>query len=73
MTGRWFTNSPNPKGDAADWMRWSVGSAVVIGPPRATTKSNMAAVIGLKMKGLYETKPGVPALPRAEDCPGYLP
>jgi hypothetical protein len=73
MTGRWFTNSHDPKPDSRDWMRFSVGSVVVIGPPRATRTADVAELVRLKMHGLYETRPGDPPLPRAEDCPGYKP
>jgi hypothetical protein len=72
MSRRWFTNSRHPKADAADWMRFSVGSVVAIGEPQATRECDVSTLRRLKMHGLYEALAGVPALPRAEDCPGYL-
>ena len=62
---RWFTNS-RFKSDIKDWMRYSKGSVVVVGPPQTTAKSApMEQLLKWKMVGLYETKPGVPPLPAA--------
>lgn len=73
MTGRWFTNTMHPKADVLDWERWSIGSKVAAGEPRATQTATVEELRRMKMHGLYEVHPGVPALPRDEDCPGYKP